>query len=136
MLTPPPLPADIVTLTTMGLGAWIGAAGAQAAAPHLVVLGVALLASAIAAGLQDTSGQKKSTSRVIFTHTATALMVALPFALWLGRVDGSLLDWRWLLGPVTGFVAFVGPSWFVATAKNLVRSRLPQKPPDVQESKQ
>lgn len=136
MLTPPPLPVDLVTLTTMGAGAWLGAAGAQAAAPHLVVLGVALVASAIAAGMQDTQGAKKSTLRIIATHTATALLMSLPLAVWLGRVDGTLLDWRWLLPPVTGLIAFVGPLWIVEMVKSLVRARLPQKPQDAQETKQ
>lgn len=136
MLTPPPLPVDLVTLTTMGVGAWLGAAGAQAAAPHLVVLGVALVASAIAAGFQDTQGEKKSTLRIIATHTATALLVALPLAVLFGRVDGSLLDWRWLLAPITGFVAFVGPAWIVSTVKGWVRSKVPRAPDDAQETKQ
>lgn len=138
-LTPPPLPPDLVTLTTMGLGVWLGAAGAQAAAPYFVVLGVALVVSAIAAGRQNTDGEKKSTLRIIATHTATALLLSLPVAVFLGRVDGSLLDWRWLVTPVTATLAYFGPAvfpWIIETAKNLVRARLPQKPHDAQETKQ
>lgn len=40
----------------------------------------------------------------------------------------SGFDWRWLVGPLAGFVAAVGPQWFIEQVKSLWQRRTGAQP--------
>jgi MFS family permease len=125
MSAPPPNLADPVTVL-IAVAAALGVRMTADLSGYSIII-LAAVGGAVYALIADETPRSRAMA-CLFVVGRVGLTVLLGglVAKWATQATG--FDWRWLVGPLAGFVAAVGPGWFIDQAKSLWSKRTGASP--------